>query len=312
VLAPLLAVTGCAASWDVEALAARQPALAALEGQRLGDLTPYALPVQGQLLWFLCRFELDAPIRVALPPDALDAERALLLRALAAWEQAVPGLHFARVEPDAAEIALVFAPDDPRVAATTEAECRVTHAAQVDVAGERLPARLVHARVALRRAQLDWRGHAAPLSEAQQLGAALHELGHALGYQGHARAGETVMVRDVERVRDIGRRVLEGGAFSDLAVSALYRVDSGTLVERAELPSGRTAPVDRLASFAAQHGDGSLFVRVGDVAGRVAFFGPDPGLHRVFLRHLREALRDPDVLELAADPQELAAPAGPP
>ncbi len=296
-------MTGCAGAWDVESLALRHPALAELEEHQLGDATPYALPVQDELLWFLCRFESDAPIGVSLPPDASETERALLLRALASWEQADLGVRFVRAEPDAAQLALVFEPDDPRWAASTEAECRVEQAALAPAAGERLPARLVRARVGLRRAQRDWRGHAAPLDEAQQLGAVLHELGHALGYQGHARGGDTVMLRDVERVRDVGRRVLEGGAFRDVALAALYRVESGAVVERAALPAGRSAPVDRLVRLAAQTADGALQVRVGDATGRVAFADGDGRLLRVFLRHLREALRDPARLELAADPE---------
>ena len=289
---------GCAAGWDVDALAARSPGLAGLPGHRLGDATPYALPVAGELIWFLCHFETREPIRVALPPDASPAERALLELALHAWQQAL-GVRFAEAEP--AEIEIAFAADDADFAATTEADCRVERAAHS--AGEtlRLPARLAHAAVELRRAQLDARGHRIALDEAQQLGAALHELGHALGYAGHAKGGDTVMVRTVESVRDAGRRVLAGQPFRDDTLAALYRVEPGAVVARSALPAGRSGPVDRLAALSDQAGDGSLLVRAGDRRERIAFVDAEGNALRVFLRNPREALRDPARLELAAD-----------
>jgi len=290
----------------VDALAARHPELAALPDQRLGDATPYALPLAGELIWFLCRFDTRSAIRVALPREASEAELARLRLALRAWEQAL-GVRFEEAEP--AQIEIEFTPDDAEFAAVTEAECRVDGAAGAAGAGARLEAGLARARVSLRRAQIDARGHHIQVDEAQQVGAALHELGHALGFQGHAARGDTVMVRTVETVRDVGARVLAGRAFRDDTLAALYRVDSGVVVARASLPAGRSGPVDRLAALAAREGDGSLLVRSGDRSGRVAFVDPAGSTLRVFLRHLPESLRDPTRLELAADPAVLALPA---
>ena len=112
----------CGGGWDVDALAARNPDLAALPGQRLGDATPYALPLAGELIWFLCRFDTRSPIRVVLPENASEAENARLRLALRAWEQAL-GLRFEEAKP--AQIEIEFAPDDAEFAAVTEAECRV-------------------------------------------------------------------------------------------------------------------------------------------------------------------------------------------
>jgi hypothetical protein len=290
----------------VDALAARNPDLAELRDQRLGDATPYALPLAGELIWFLCRFDARAPIRVALPENGSEAERARLRLALRAWEQAL-GVRFEEAEP--AQIEIEFAPDDAEFAAVTEAECRVGGAAQAPQAGPRLEAGIARARVSLRRAQIDGRGHHIQVDEAQQVGAALHELGHALGYQGHAARGDTVMVQTVETVRDVGARVLAGRDFRDDTLAALYRVDSGVVVARAPLPSGRSVPVDRLAALAAREGDGSLLVRTGDRSGRVAFVDPAGSTLRVFLRNLPESLRDPTRLQLAADPGVFALPA---
>jgi hypothetical protein len=281
--------------------------LASLPGQRLGDATPYALPLDGELIWFLCRFEQAAPVRVSLPADASQPERELLRRALRAWEQAGLGVRFAETSEPRAQIALEFVPDDAAFAAHAEADCRVERAALAGAAGERLPARLERARVGLRRAQLDWRGHRVPLDDAQRLGTALHELGHALGFQGHARRGDGVMLGNPEDVRDVGRALLAGERFRDPSVEALYRVASGSVVKRSRLPSGRSGPVDRLAALAAARGDGSLLARSGDRTGRVAFAAPDGALVRVFLRELPASLRDPRRLELAADAELLGA-----
>jgi matrixin len=289
----------------VDALAARSPGLAALPAQRLGDATPYAIPLAGELIWFLCRFDAGSPIRVQLPENASEAELARLRLALRAWEQAL-GVRFEEAGP--AQIEIEFAPDDAEFAAVTEAECRVDGAAQAARAGPRLTAALSRARVSLRRAQIDTRGHHIQVDEAQQVGAALHELGHALGYQGHAARGDTVMVRTVETVRDVGARVLAGRTFRDDTLAALYRVESGVVVARASLPDGRSGPVDRLAALAAREGDGSLLVRTGDRSGRVAFVDPSGSTIRVFLRNLPESLRDPRRLELAADPAVFALP----
>jgi hypothetical protein len=294
----VLVLAGCATGWDVDALAAREPGLAALEGQRLGDATPYALPMQGELVWLLCRFETTAPIRVALPAEASADERAGIERALRAWEQAL-ALRFVEAAP--AEMEIAFAPDEATYAATTQAECRVEPAAAAGSA-ERLPARIVYARVLLRRAGVDARGHRIALNQPQQLGALLHELGHALGYQGHARRGDTVMVRNLEQVRDVGRDVLAGRPFRDATLAALYAVPSGSVVARAPLPPGASAAVDRLIGRATREGDGSLWLRAGDEVGRVALPLPSGELQRVLLRRLPEALRDPARLELAADP----------
>jgi hypothetical protein len=281
--------------------------VAALPGHRLGDLVPYALPVSGELLWFLCRFDGPEPIRVALPPDASADERARLELALHAWEQAL-GLRFQQASP--AQIEIRYAPDDAVFAATTEADCRVEDVAGIRREADRLPARLVHAEVELRRAQLDVRGHRVSLDDAQQLGAALHELGHALGFPGHARRGDTVMVRTVESVRDAGRGVLAGRPFRDDTLAALYRVASGSVVARSALPAGRSAPVDRLAALSLRAGDGSLLVRAGDRTERIAFVDAEGSALRVFVRDPGEALRDPTRLRLAADPPLIGTSSG--
>jgi hypothetical protein len=110
------------------------------------------------------------------------------------------------------------------------------------------------------------------------------------------------MVRNLEQVRDIGRDVLAGERFRDDTLAALYRVPSGSVVARAPLPPGRSAPVDRLAERAGREGDGGLWLRMGDAEGRVALALPSAPLLRVLLRGIPFALRTPERLEVVADP----------
>ena len=96
-LVALLCV-GCAEpAWEPARLEARHPALAALEGHRLGDVRPYYLPLGGRLTLFLCRWPDGARIPVTLPAHATPAERGKLEAALAAWERAGLPLRFERV-----------------------------------------------------------------------------------------------------------------------------------------------------------------------------------------------------------------------
>jgi hypothetical protein len=140
--------------------------------------------------------------------------------------------------------------------ANTIADCRV------DPAGWRRDAGPVPARVAFASVHLA-RG------DPRLTGSALHELGHALGFQGHPRRGDTVMSPGMKAARLAGERVRRGGLTGDAALSALYAVPSGTVLSRDTLPPARTLPVDRLAEHARGAGWSGPFVRVGDEAGRV-------------------------------------------
>jgi len=274
-----LALAGCAATWDAEALAARRPELAERPLGRLGDATPYLWAARDTLTLFLCRFPGDAPLRVALPADASDAERALLVRALRAWEAVVPGLRLVPVT--SGEGAAGAAPAAIRIrfreagpeGARTAAECAVEPPGAQ--AGAVLDARLVAADVVLRRAEGDAWGRPVPLSEAELLGSALHELGHALGLQGHARRGPSVLVRDVDAVRRAGRRVGRGEPLREDAMAALYALPSGLVIERRALAPGATRRIDAAAARARAAGREGARVRVGDGSVRIAW-GPEP------------------------------------
>jgi hypothetical protein len=297
----LAAASACGGLWDVGALERRHPDLAARGAGALRDAVPYPLPLSGRLTLFLCRWEPDSPLSVSLPPDASPQERSLLELALGAWEGTAIGIEFevAREDASARDIEIRFSERESAYTATTGAECAVDP--DLGETSDVLSAEIVFARISLRRSDRDALGRSVPLSDAEILGSALHELGHALGYQGHARRGATVMWSSVDHVRRVGRRVLEGRDFEDAALEALYRVPSGAVVGRSDLPDGRTAQIDRLRELAPQLGLTGPFVRVGDHAARIAWLDADGIAHGFLVEGVRDALSDPESLHLAAD-----------
>jgi hypothetical protein len=293
-------VAGCAGPWDVEALEARRPALAKLSGHRLGDATPYLLARDGELVLFLCRFESGQQLRVSLPEDASDEEARLLLRALAAWSGAGLGVSLLAVAPgEPAEIVIRIGGAAQGFTAQTAADCALGDPA---ISRHVLEARLVGAQISLRREDEDVRGHRIPLSPEEFLGSSVHELGHALGFQGHARGSGSVMVRNVEAVRRTGRRLLAGEAFWDATLEALYRVESGIVVGRSPLPEGRTDPIDRLFAIAETHGMVGPVVRVGDHSARISWWDADALRLSVHVPRLPAVLLDPNTLRLQPGP----------
>jgi hypothetical protein len=286
-----LAAAGCVdPAWDLEALEGRHPALRSVAGHRLRDVTPYLLPVSGTLTLFLCRWPDAARVSVSLPPDATPEERRALEAALAAWQGAGLGLRFETSAGRAAEIEIRFEEGLLSYSANTVAHCAVDPVALAEPkrAGA-LPARLVFASIHL--------GHGDP----RLAGTALHELGHALGFQGHPRRGESVMLRSTERQRLTGQRVLAGEPFSDAALRGLYAVPSGTVLGRLPLAAGQSAVVDRLARLAAQRGLTGPVVEVGERAGRIGWSDAGRPTVALLLRNLRQALQDPSKLSIEAN-----------
>lgn len=272
-----------------------------MAGHRLGEVTPYPLPSRGALRWFLCRWPLDAPLRTALPAGATARERELLELALERWEQALPGLRFERL-PAASRaelrITIVAKPDAERAARQagwTASECAVVDRE------DGFAARLVQAEVKLHRSGRDVLGREVPLGEDEWLGTVLHELGHALGFQGHVRQGAGIMLRNVEEIRRHGRHVLTGAALRAPSVVALYRVPSGERLAERAVGAERTRVVDRLAVLAAAKGYRGPLVRVGDRAARIAWWdgqGRSVGVH---IPGVGELLGHPERLRIEPD-----------
>jgi len=275
--------------------------LAAHAGQRLFDATPYLLPVRGQLIEFLCRWPTDRPLAIHLPDDATADEQRALDAALAAWESAGLGVRFERVPAERAQIDVAFLASDrtPRAEGTgyTLADCRVADTGPAAIAGSRLPARLERARIRIvRRESETWSAADHAWFAGEVAGVALHELAHALGFQGHARFGGGILARDTRRTTTVGRRVLDGARFVEPTLQALYALPPGLVLARHRVPASRTAQLDgQLAIRPAP------LVRVGDRSGRIFWRAPG-GRERGFtLVSVYVARTRPERLVLLAD-----------
>ena len=280
-----------------DALTERHPELRAIGGQRLADANPYVLPLAGRVTFFHCHWPTEQPVSVSLPTDASDDEQRALRAALQAWQEAGLGLNFVEVASGASiEFGFVSGTVDTAAGqdtANTVVDCRIAPASQqggAPVAG----AELVFARIRIARlTNQDTQGHQRPLSAAELAGTALHELGHALGFQGHARHGDTVMVRETERIARAGRGLVAGDGFRDPTLRALYALPNGAVVSSAPLDRCRTDLVDRMARLAEANQLDGPFVRVGESAGRIFWRDPKGLEYGLVLARTRKALRDP-------------------
>ncbi|MDJ0852201.1 MAG: hypothetical protein QNK04_27845 [Myxococcota bacterium] len=283
---------------DWKQVEARHPTLAATGAGPLRSMRPYYLPVGERLTLFTCRWPDGALIPVELPADATADEARKVHAALAAWEDAGLGVRFERRALQGVGVAIEFPEDLFAYDAGAVVDCAVEPRG-IRGHTDRLPARLVKARVRVAR------------NDPRLVGTLLHELGHALGFQGHApkakgrgrrgspRARGTIMRRDTELLREAGERVLEGEPFHDPSLAALYALPSGTVLGRLPISRERTRLVDRMLEIGLARGLVGPLVRVGDEEGRIAWLDPENGrVARLLLRGLEPALRDPERLEI--------------
>lgn len=284
-LAALLGLACVERGWDVERLELQNPALRARRPHRLGDATPYYVPAAGRLTLFLCRWRDGAAVPVSLPANATPDQRRKLEAALGAW-QGLLGLRFELRELSGVGIEIRLFDDMLAYQANTVADCAVDAQALAGGTPDVLPARLVFASIQMAR------------DDPRLAGTALHELGHALGFQGHAARGRTVMVSATDAVRLAGERLMAGKAFEDAALGALYAVPSGSVVGRLPLAPRQTAPVDRLIALGRRRGWIGPLVRVGDEEGRIAWIDPEGREIKLLLSGLRQALRDPERISI--------------
>jgi hypothetical protein len=291
------------------ALAACGLLLAACAGPGVGPTDgahPYVLPWRETVRLFPCRFPRGGPVGVALPVDASGDERRALDAALGAWGRAGLGVTLVPAHEASAPIRIALLDDPPRRddgrtgSGRTVADCRVEPGTGA--------ARLVAARVEIARATSpDWRGRRHALAPDALAGAALHELGHALGFQGHARRGDEPMAASSDTQRRLGARALRGERIDSPALRALYAAPSGAPQRVVAVSHWRTEAVDRLARVAAAAGLEGPFARVGDSTARV-FFRDAGGLeYGLAIPNLAETLRDPTLVLLVPDARTRAA-----
>lgn len=288
------------------ALERAQPGLRAIGARALDGWQPYGYPGPGGLWLFSCRWSARDAIPVALPPDRSEAEERWLRLALESWQAALPGLAF-RVQErfDGAGIELRF---DADAASRRSGEAAVDCAldpASLRAGAPRVAAELVAARVRLRRAELDALGRLRPHSPAEQLGSALHELGHALGFQGHARR-EGAVRREVEEARHLGRRVLAGERLRDRALEALYALPSGSVVARIAADAAALAQIGAVARAAARAGLGHPRLQVGDREARIAWLDAAQRAHALRLPDWPEVLAQRAALRVELLPRAAA------
>jgi len=274
-----LAVTGLAAcvpargGWDERALAARHAELDAHAGNRLADALPHLQPDRDGAALFLCRWSTAAPIPVSLPADASDLERELLRLALRAWSEAGLGIRFVEVKRSPGlEIRFANPERDgwaPRGAGDTVADCAISADFEAEARIDRVPADMSFASVYLQRSERDALGRVRALERDELLGAALHEVGHALGFAGHVVSGRSVMTAAPEISRSHGRRVLEGQAFADATLAALYALPSGVVVGRVEIAAEQRSVLSRLRGIALEARWQGPWSRVGDQSARL-------------------------------------------
>ncbi|HKE11840.1 MAG TPA: hypothetical protein VKE73_09735, partial [Myxococcota bacterium] len=269
-----------------------------IPGSHLSETTPYLLPGSGNLTFFLCHWDVSHPIAVALPPDASADEVHILTRALRAWEDAGLGVHFVPAAPGGAGLVLAFAADEG-ADGRTRADCRIAQEAGTTRV---LAAQLVRAEVDLRRStRPDVRGHTRPLSEAELMGITLHELGHALGFQGHVQR-DSIMARDRDEVTRQGRRALRGGPWEEPTLRALYALPSGTVLSRVSVSPYRTERFTTLAALAGDRAMAGPFARVGDGEAELFFVTRTGEELGVEILAAAEMVKHPERLALLLEP----------
>lgn len=275
-------------------------------GHRLGDIHPQVYARDAEVLFFLCRWSTAAPIPVSIPADATEREVAAIEEVLRAYQSAGLGTRFVTIGATRTAITIELY-DDPVVtpegpdSGNTVADCRVRED-PVPRAAEVVGAEMVAAtlRVA-RRTSPDWRGSAPLLSDDELRGVLLHEFGHALGFSGHARRGDTVMVREVDAVRRAGAALAAGEPFRDSTLEALYRRPNGYILHRAPVEAWRTDRVDRMMALATAKGLDGPFLRTGETRTRI-YWSDRRGIeYGLLLVNLVETLRNPSALLVAPE-----------
>jgi hypothetical protein len=308
-LLALLAALGCVGGrggWDVRALERANPGLDLPRGHRLGDLAPYFWIDDEELLLFACRWRNEALVEVRAR-DASPEETALLGRAVAALDAAVPGLalrlgdggHPAQIEVTFADLPPGRASDPGATASgDTVADCRVEEDFASGLRGGRLHAGLVSASVRVLRGRFDALGRPVPQEELDLFAALLHELGHALGFGSHASRG--ILQLAPSEVRLYVRPVFDGAALEAPTLAALYRLPSGTVLGRGPLDAQSRATARVFADLAARSGWGVPLARAGQRSAEVFWPVPGSGSRRV-LRASRGQGRWPEAFALRAN-----------
>lgn len=297
-LAGLLLVAGCVEP-RATAIDARFPALRDIPSHRLADAHPFVLPSASRVTLFFCRWPRDSPLPVSLPLDASPDERAAIETALRAWEGAGLGVRFVTVAGGSAPIEIRFEDEALAIGSGGDlgnavVDCRLAPLSEQTEPGVVRGAELARARLRIaRKTAPSWQGKARPLSQAELTGTLLHELGHALGFEGHARRGDTAMVREVEKIPRAGAALLAGARFADPTLRALYQLPNGAVLSSTPVEAWRTDLVDRMARLAEREDLDGPYARVGETAARIFWRDHRGAEYGLIVIHVTEAIRRP-------------------
>lgn len=291
-----------AGGWDPAPLFASEPALLEIPGQRLADLSPYpALSVpghrleDGQLLLLVCRYPGGSQVELTLEGE--DWPETWARQALAGLEADRFGINLiGSAGPDERDgdvgdggpgtrvvVRSIADPDAeaPAGLGDTLTLCDVSWREDRPGGREAAPRGVLLAgeiRVRRRIRRPDHRVHEA--TAAEWVATFLHELGHALGFAGHAAVGESIVHLEQSELRRLARRVLAGEVLAAPNLTALYRLAPGRVLGRVELqPAGRRE-LERLLGWVearALEVDGveGPLASVGDREARLAWRWPD-------------------------------------
>jgi hypothetical protein len=191
---------------------------------------------------------------------------------------------------------------DTVYAGSTIADCAVGPSAfDASESPQRLRARLEFASIHLWRGRFDDLGRPVAYSEAEFIGSALHEFGHALGFQGHVQVGKSIMVKEKDAIRRAGQNLLKGWPFSDNTLRALYSLPSGTVIERVAVQRYQTEVVDDMQRLARERGLVGPKVRVGDIDGFLAWRGAEDERYLLRVAKVKRVMRSPETLWVEAN-----------
>ena len=314
-------LVGCYAprgGWDVDALAQQVPTIKELEGQRLGDMIPFpAFDAAGdQVFLIACRYSGDREIRVR--GDGPGWSKGWADRAITAIDDSSERFELAPRSSTARDLEKGDALSEIRIhgidaadvegpsgLADTLTECDVSSKAGGEGSYHGL---LVGSDIRIRRNRLDVLGEARAATAAEWVGALMHELGHALGFSGHASGGDSILVREQSRLRAAGRQALAGNWHFDATLDALYQIPPGLVLGRRPL-SAQSMETLRVIQEWVERDEmatrRSVAVRasVGDREARVQWRLGDGSRLGVRMLHWRDELRSGGELTLVPDRQ---------
>jgi hypothetical protein len=301
--------------WDIERLVAAESSIAALEGQRLGDMLPFPALDGERIVLLACRFAPNERVTVRgggpqWPSDWGAAAVRALDRSVEAVELVLESDDDVarRIRPKI-EIVTIQAVggEGPRGLGDTLTECDVSPVPSTS----RKPLRtyrgvLVGAEIRMRRTQLDLASQIRNASAEEWVGALMHELAHGLGFAGHAAVGRSILVRDESRIRAAGRRALTAIFTHDETLEALYRLRPGQrLGSRRVNDAGASwlVEIEKLVRARVSNGRAvvGMFSSVGDKEARLVWRHSDGSQLGIRMPHWRRELRSGSTITVRPD-----------